>query len=136
MTQAEVKKRLLTADIAYRRYAAARDKADSYRMQLMGRAVRYEEKGGRSEGNSTEEGYMKLSELDESTDTAKASWLCAREDAERIIAMCPAEIWVQVLTYRYLNRYRFEDIAMVLGYSDRHIYRAHKKALQFLAAEL
>lgn len=136
MTQGEVKTRLLAANIAYKRYAAARDKAGAYRMQLTGRAVRTDSEGNASKNNSTEAGYIRLAELDEAVDTAKLEWLAARTEVEQSIALCPAEIWTQVLTYRYLNFCRFEDIAKALGYSDPHIYRIHKKALKYLAEEL
>lgn len=136
MTQKEVKARLCRANIAYKRYAAARDKAQAYRMQLTGRAIHNDSDKSATRANSTEAGYIRLAELDEAQELSKLDWLRARAEVEQYIGLCPAEIWTQVLTYRYLNHYRFEDIANVLGYSDRHIYRAHKKSLQFLAEKL
>lgn len=137
MTQSEVKHILGAAGVKHKRYAAARDKADAYRRQLTGRTVRTDDDGGQdSRKNSTEEGYIRLAELDEEADRARREWLDARKEAERLIDMCQVEIWAQVLTYRYLNHYRFESIAAVLGYSDRQIYRAHKKSLQFLAEKM
>ena len=137
MTQAEVKKLLLQAAMAYKRYTTARDKADTYLMQLTGRAVRMSNDAPRtSSGNSTEAGYIRLAELEEEEELAKGAWLGARAEVERLIGLMPVELWEQVLTYRYLNGYRFEEISTALGYSDPSIYRIHKKSLRFLAEKL
>ena len=130
---------LLEANAAYRRYAAARDKAEAYRLQLMGRAVHMGGTGsgsGHGSSNSTEEGYVRLAELREDETRARLDWLAARETVEGYIGLCPVELWSQVLTYRYLNRWRFEDIARTLGYSDRQVYRMHKKAVRYLSENL
>lgn len=137
MTQAEVKKLLLQAAIAYKRYSTARDKADTYRMQLTGRAVRMDNDAPHtSSGNSTEAGYIRLAELEEEEAAAKQQWLDGISAVEHLIGLLPVEIWAQVLTYRYLNNSRFEDISAALGYSDPSIYRIHKKSLRFLAEKL
>ena len=132
MTQSEVKKHLSAAARAYSRFKAAKDKADTYRAQLTGKAVRYEGVGSSAKINATEEAFQRLIAYDEDVVRCELAWLASRSEVENLIALCPREDERIMLEYRYLCRYKYEDIAAALGCTVRTVYRTHKKAIQFL----
>lgn len=134
MTQNEVKHQLFAAMRAYSKYRTARDRADAYREQLTGKAERYEQGGGNSSKvNATEESLQRLLAYDEDTAQLERAWNEAREYVAAIISQCPIDGGATVLEYRYLNNYRYEEIAEVMGYSTRNIFKMHKKAIQYLS---
>lgn len=77
--------------------------------------------------------YIKLERY---FDAVIAEWdklIDMRIEAKAMIRSLPDETQQAVLYARYINCKRWEDIASGMGYSWKHIFRLHGKALQSFA---
>lgn len=78
--------------------------------------------------------YIKLEKY---FDAVIAEWdklIDMRIEAKAMIKMLPDETQQAVLYARYINCNQWEDIASDMGYSWKHTFRLHGKALQSFAA--
>lgn len=55
---------------------------------------------------------------------------------EAVVALVPDPVQRQVLTLRYISRMKWEDIAIEVAYSYRHLERIHGEALAAVQAIL
>jgi DNA-directed RNA polymerase specialized sigma24 family protein len=137
VTQNEVKDMLSSAMAAYRRYKTKYDELEVFRQQLAVKPLGGGDGAGSSTKlNSTELGYIQLIALEDKQSTLYTEWLLARDRVADIINKCPVEKAAAVLTYRYLNGAKFEDIAEALGLGVRHVFRLHKSGIKTLSVIL
>lgn len=132
MDHNEVKAKLRTAGEAYRRYRIAADTEQSYYAQVTGSAIRYDRFGGGMR-NSAEAKLIRLCGYSEKREAAQRKWIQAREQVTDMIAHLNSEKHSCVLIYRYINNYRFEEIAEVMGCSVNNIFKLHREALDILS---
>lgn len=136
MTTQEAKAYLNQAREAERAYRLARDKANSYAQLIMGgKAVRYDSDGSTHEknGNTVERTYYCLADYQAEADRLMMEMLGVRQQVEKVIGTVPDAVQREVLTRRYIIGQRWEDIAFVMNYNIRHIYKIHGAALQSMA---
>lgn len=99
------------------------------------KAVKYESDGTQHVGgyNREEERMMRVLELDEKIAAEKDKlYIMLNEIYDAISKVDDIELNT-ILTYRYLNYMKFEDIAEKMNYDERTIRKKHKKALDKIA---
>lgn len=136
MTVQEVKAVLNGARDSVRAYRLAKDKVNAYKQLLTsGKVVRYESDGSTHEqnGNPIERAYCCLADYETELNNAVAEMVRCRKTAERIISSVEDRTQREVLTRRYIIGQKWEDIAFVMNYNIRHIYKIHGAALQSMA---
>lgn len=136
MTTQEAKAYLNQAREAERAYRLARDKANSYAQLIMGgKAVKYDSDGSTHEknDNTVEKSYCCLADYQAEADRLMMEMLGVRQQVEKVIGTVPDAVQREVLTRRYIIGQRWEDIAFVMNYNIRHIYKIHGAALQSMA---
>lgn len=136
MTTQEAKAYLNQAREAERAYRLARDKANSYAQLIMGgKAVKYDSDSSTHEknGNTVERTYCCLADYQAEADRLMIEMLGVRQQVEKVIGTVPDAVQREVLTRRYIIGQRWEDIAFVMNYNIRHIYKIHGAALQSMA---
>lgn len=136
MTTQKAKAYLNQAREAERAYRLARDKANSYAQLIMGgKAVKYGSDGSTHEknGNNVERIYCCLADYQAEADRLMMEMLGVRQQVEKVIGTVPDAVQREVLTRRYVIGQRWEDIAFVMNYNIRHIYKIHGAALQSMA---
>lgn len=136
MTTQEAKAYLNQARESERAYRLARDKANSYAQLIMGgKAVKYDSDGSTYEknGNTVERTYCCLADYQAEADRLMMEMLGVRQQVEKVIGTVPDAVQREVLTRRYIIGQRWEDIAYVMNYNIRHIYKIHGAALQSMA---
>ena len=136
MTVQEIKAVLNGARDSVRTYRLARDKANAYGQILMARkSISYDSDGSTHErkGNPIENAYCCLADYEAEADRLLLEMNAARQRAENLIASVPERVQREVLTRRYIIGQRWEDIAIVMNYNPRHIYKIHGAALQNMA---
>ena len=134
MTQNEVKTELSAAAAAYRRYHAKHDEMMAFAEQLTIRPMLYAGSGGNSSKvNGTEAGYVALEALEDKVHELYMKWLAARDRVCDMIGLLEDYDAAAVLTYRYLNGCSYEQIAAIMGISDRQVFRLHKSGLKILS---
>jgi hypothetical protein len=136
MTTQEAKAYLNQAREAERAYRLARDKANSYAQLIMGgKAVKYDSDSSTHEknGNTVERTYCCLADYQAEADRLMMEMLGVRQQVEKVIGTVPDAVQREVLTRRYIIGQRWEDIAFVMNYNVRHIYKIHGAALQSMA---
>ena len=136
MTTQEAKAYLNQAREAERAYRLARDKANSYAQLIMGgKAVKYDSDGSTHEknGNTVERTYCCLADCQAEADRLMMEMLGVRQQVEKVIGTVPDAVQREVLTRRYIIGQRWDDIAFVMNYNIRHIYKIHGAALQSMA---
>lgn len=136
MTTQEAKAYLNQAREAERAYRLARDKANSYAQLIMGgKAVKYDSDSSTHEknGNTVERTYCCLADYQAEADRLMIEMLGVRQQVEKVIGTVPDAVQREVLTRRYIIGQRWEDIAFVMNYNIRHIYKIHGTALQSMA---
>lgn len=136
MTVQEVKAVLNGARDSVRAYRLAKDKVNAYKQLLTsGKTARYESDGSTHEqnGNPIERAYCCLADYETELNNAVAEMVRCRKTAERLISSVEDRTQREVLTRRYIIGQRWEDIAFVMNYNIRHIYKIHGAALQSMA---
>lgn len=136
MTVQEVKAVLNGARDSVRAYRLAKDKVNAYKQLLTsGKTARYESDGSTHEqnGNPIERAYCCLADYETELSNAVAEMVRCRKTAERLISSVEDRTQREVLTRRYIIGQRWEDIAFVMNYNIRHIYKIHGAALQSMA---
>lgn len=136
MTTQEAKAYLNQARESERAYRLARDKANSYAQLIMGgKAVKYDSDSSTHEknGNTVERTYCCLADYQAEADRLMIEMLGVRQQVEKVIGTVPDAVQREVLTRRYIIGQRWEDIAFVMNYNIRHIYKIHGAALQSMA---
>lgn len=136
MTTQEAKAYLNQARESERAYRLARDKANSYAQLIMGgKAVKYDSDSSTHEknGNTVERTYCCLADYQAEADRLMMEMLGVRQQVEKVIGTVPDAVQREVLTRRYIIGQRWEDIAFVMNYNIRHIYKIHGAALQSMA---
>lgn len=119
-----------------RAYRLAKDKVNAYKQLLTsGKTARYESDGSTHEqnGNPIERAYCCLADYETELNNAVAEMVRCRKTAERLISSVEDRTQREVLTRRYIIGQRWEDIAFVMNYNIRHIYKIHGAALQSMA---
>ena len=136
MTVQEVKAVLNGARDSVRTYRLAKDKVTAYKQLLTsGKVVRYESDGSTHEknGNTVERTYCCLADYQAEADRLMMKMLGVRQQVEKVIGTVPDAVQREVLTRRYIIGQKWEDIAFVMNYNIRHIYKIHGAALQSMA---
>lgn len=136
MTVQEVKAVLNGARDSVRAYRLAKDKVNAYKQLLTsGKTARYESDGSTHEqnGNNVERTYCCLADYQAEADRLMMEMLGVRQQVEKVIGTVPDAVQREVLTRRYIIGQRWEDIAFVMNYNIRHIYKIHGAALQSMA---
>lgn len=136
MTVQDVKAVLNGARDSVRAYRLAKDKVNAYKQLLTsGKTARYESDGSTHEqnGNPIERAYCCLADYETELSNAVAEMVRCRKTAERLISSVEDRTQREVLTRRYIIGQRWEDIAFVMNYNIRHIYKIHGAALQSMA---
>lgn len=136
MTVQEVKAVLNGARDSVRAYRLAKDKVNVYKQLLTsGKTARYESDGSTHEqnGNPIERAYCCLADYQAEADRLMMEMLGVRQQVEKVIGTVPDAVQREVLTRRYIIGQKWEDIAFVMNYNVRHIYKIHGAALQSMA---
>ncbi len=136
MTVQEVKAVLNGARDSVRAYRLAKDKVNAYKQLLTsGKTARYESDGSTHEknGNNVERTYCCLADYQAEADRLMMEMLGVRQQVEKVIGTVPDAVQREVLTRRYIIGQKWEDIAFVMNYNIRHIYKIHGAALQSMA---
>lgn len=136
MTVQEVKAVLNGARDSVRAYRIAKDKVNVYKQLLTsGKTARYESDGSSHEqnGNPIERAYCCLADYQAEADRLMMEMLGVRQQVEKVIGTVPDAVQREVLTRRYIIGQKWEDIAFVMNYNVRHIYKIHGAALQSMA---
>lgn len=136
MTVQEVKAVLNGARDSVRAYRLAKDKVNVYKQLLTsGKTARYESDGSTHEqnGNPIERAYCCLADYQAEADRLMMKMLGVRQQVEKVIGTVPDAVQREVLTRRYIIGQKWEDIAFVMNYNVRHIYKIHGAALQSMA---
>ena len=136
MTVHEVKAVLNGARDSVRAYRLAKDKVNVYKQLLTsGKTARYESDGSTHEqnGNPIERAYCCLADYQAEADRLMMEMLGVRQQVEKVIGTVPDAVQREVLTRRYIIGQKWEDIAFVMNYNVRHIYKIHGAALQSMA---
>ena len=136
MTVQEVKAVLNGARDSVRAYRLAKDKVNVYKQLLTsGKTARYESDGSTHEqnGNPIEWAYCCLADYQAEADRLMMEMLGVRQQVEKVIGTVPDAVQREVLTRRYIIGQKWEDIAFVMNYNIRHIYKIHGAALQSMA---
>jgi hypothetical protein len=132
----EVKAVLNGARDSVRAYRLAKDKVNVYKQLLTsGKTARYESDGSTHEqnGNPIERAYCCLADYQAEADRLMMEMLGVRQQVEKVIGTVPDAVQREVLTRRYIIGQKWEDIAFVMNYNVRHIYKIHGAALQSMA---
>ncbi len=119
-----------------RAYRLAKDKVNVYKQLLTsGKTARYESDGSTHEqnGNPIERAYCCLADYQAEADRLMMEMLGVRQQVEKVIGTVPDAVQREVLTRRYIIGQKWEDIAFVMNYNVRHIYKIHGAALQSMA---
>lgn len=99
--------------------------AQSVSSPSMGERVQASQTGG-----ALEKAVEKYIGLLETAELEAASFQEARNEIIRRIEKSDDFRFIQVLTYRYINHMKFEEIACKMNYSFRQVRRLHKRALE------
>lgn len=73
---------------------------------------------------------LNLVSLEEDIDLYNMKIKNAKKDIINIIDKLEDDTLKNLLRFRYLDFRKWEDIAYILGYSNKHIYKLHNKALK------
>lgn len=74
----------------------------------------------------------KVDELERELIQKRYDRICSFRKVQTAIEELEDETEKDLLTYRYLNRMKWEEIAVKMGYSWKHIHRIHAVALKDL----
>ncbi|MBQ5334045.1 MAG: hypothetical protein J6K92_12435 [Oscillospiraceae bacterium] len=135
-TMDEIKAELKKARQAQKAYRLAKDKFNALRQDLIGgKSVRYGSDGSvhESRGNPVENAYCMLADYETEKDKQLLEMMRAHKRAESMIRSVPDPIQREVLTRRYIIGQEWEDIAYVMNYNLRHVYKIHGAALHTMA---
>lgn len=81
-------------------------------------------------GGALEKAVEKYIGLLETAELEAVSFQEVRNEMIRRIEKSDDFRFIQVLTYRYINHLKFEEIACKMNYSFRQVRRLHKRALE------
>ena len=138
MTVDEVKTELKRVRTAKKAYRLANDRANDYEQTLTGgKTARYGGNGESHErrGNPVERAYCELISLKDDTEQHRREYIDAFNRARYLIDLVSDPIQREVLDRRYMREELWEDIALHMHYSRRHINRLHGWALQSIARQ-
>ena len=138
MTVGEVKTELQKVRQARKAYRLAKDRADDFEQTIMcGKAVRYGGSGESHErrGNPVERAYCDIVSLKDDTEKYRLEYIAAFNRARHLIDLVADPVQREVLDRRYMRGELWEDIALHMNYSRRHINRLHGWALQSIARQ-
>lgn len=91
--------------------------------------LRYEEdRMERADKTSAKEHKKRITEIKKEMQTYRKDV----EKAKMLINQCPDEIGKRILSMRYLQLMRMEDIARILAYDRTYLYRVYYAALEQL----
>ena len=91
--------------------------------------LRYEEdRMERADKTSAKEHRKRITEIKREMQTYRKDV----EKAKMLINQCPDEIGKRILSMRYLQLMRMEDIARILAYDRTYLYRVYYAALEQL----
>ena len=138
MTVDEVKTELQKVRQARKAYRLAKDRADDFEQTIMcGKAVRYGGSGESHErrGNPVERAYCDIVSLKDDTEKYRLEYIAAFNRARHLIDLVADPVQREVLDRRYMRGELWEDIALHMNYSRRHINRLHGWALQSIARQ-
>lgn len=89
--------------------------------------LRYEEeRAERADRTSAKEHRKRISEIKSEMQAYKKDV----EKAKKMISMCTDEIGKRILSMRYLQLMRMEEIARILAYDRTYLYRVYYAALE------
>ena len=86
-------------------------------------------KGGNTSGNKIERAIERLDSLADDLQKESIKMMETMEQVESAIQTVPDETLRLLLKLRYINGYKFEDVAKKMHYSYRNVTRLHGKAL-------
>ncbi|MGN1416255.1 MAG: DUF1492 domain-containing protein [Oscillospiraceae bacterium] len=138
MTVDEVKAELKRVRAAKKAYRLANDRANDYEQTLTGgKTVRYGGNGESHEnrGNPVENAYCELISLKDDKEQHRREYIAAFTRARYLIDLVADPAQREVLDRRYIRGELWEDIAVSMNYSRRHINRLHGWALQCIARQ-
>lgn len=138
MTAGEVKAELQKVRQARKAYRLSKDRADDFEQTIMrGKAVRYGGSGESHErkGNPVERAYCDIVSLKDDTEKYRLEYIAAFNRARYLIDLAADPVQCEVLDRRYIRGELWEDIALHMNYSRRHINRLHGWALQSIARQ-
>ncbi len=133
MTTTEVKEILSKARSAGLQYFKARDRYRSFEHRLTGgKAIRYNGTGAefKHNGNAVENAYCELSDREAEMNRCREGLSVPYRAAGKLIYLVEDDKRRQVLNMRYLYCKSWEQIAMELNISVRHIRNLHGYALE------
>lgn len=77
----------------------------------------------------------KLDEIERDIVTARYRRICTFQKIQRAIEAMEDEQEKDLLTYRYIDGLKWEEVAVKMGYSWQHIHKIHSRALKNLRIE-
>ena len=86
-------------------------------------------KGGNGSGNKIECAIERIDSLADDLQKESIKMMETMEQVESAIQTVPDETLRLLLKLRYINGYKFEDVAKKMHYSYRNVTRLHRKAL-------
>lgn len=90
--------------------------------------------GGKRQASRVEEYACKAADLARELDRRIDDYVDLVREAEQLIAQLRDDRYRDVLTFRYLNGWRFPRVARAMGYDRKYTYRLHEQALRALEA--
>ena len=109
------------------------EKAERLRQDLYGRGVSYENNGG---SDAISKAICKVIAFEQEADALIDKMIAIKIDIEHAIGKLDDRRYRKLLERRYLFFESFEVIAGKMGYSKKHIYRLHDKAVSALDEKL
>lgn len=88
-----------------------------------------------SAGNTTEKTYMKLLDYSNRIDEQIDKLVDLKIQISKLIKNVDDQKLRALLSKRYIELKRFEEIAVEMNYDIRHVYRLHGNALQVIEKE-
>lgn len=85
---------------------------------------------GGSQGSKIENAVLRIAELCEEIEAETAALVSCRRRAKCIIDSVPDPNQRDVLTYRYLNGYGWDTVALLMDRSRTQVWRIHSAALE------
>ena len=115
------------------------EKAERLRQDLYGRGVSYENNVGSSPNGGSDaisNAICKVIAFEQEADALIDKMIAIKIDIEHAIGKLDDRRYRKLLERRYLFFESFEVIAGKMGYSKKHIYRLHDKAVSALDEKL
>lgn len=135
MNAGEARRRLENIRKTYNEYVCAAERENDYRKRISYSAAHCfsDVPKGEHSGNSREDKMIRLLTYSEETAAAKTKFDEARIETEMLISYIDNDLERSILTMRYIDFKKWDDIIEALNYDRSWIFRMHNRALKHFA---